>query len=257
MDRRRPLSASSESAPLPDFIRPELATLVDTAPDGPEWLNELKIDGYRTMARVEAGSVQLLTRTGLDWTARFKPIAAVLAKLRVKTAYLDGEVAVLDADGVSSFAALQDALSRSQGARLSYHVFDVLHLDGKDLTGLALLERKEVLAGLLQLPKGGPVRYSSHLKGQGPAFFKLACEKGVEGIVSKLASAPYRTRRTTEWLKVKCLQRQEFVIGGWQESEKEGRSLRSLLLGYHDEAGKLVFAGKVGTGFALKAGHDL
>src|SRR5215475_2731730 len=161
MDRRK-LRSSAATAPLPDFVRPELATLVDKAPDGQEWLNELKLDGYRAMARVEAGRVQLLTRTGLDWTARFRLIAAVLAKLRVKTAYLDGEVAVLDANGVSSFAALQDALSRSQGASLSYHVFDVLHLDGNDLTGLALLERKEVLAGLLQLPKGGPVRYSSH-----------------------------------------------------------------------------------------------
>src|SRR5262245_35311611 len=149
MGLRKPRS-SAAPAPVPSFIRPELATLVDKAPDGPEWLHELKLDGYRTMARVEAGKVQLLTRTGLDWTARFRPIAALLAKLRVNTAYLDGEVAVLDANGVSSFAALQDALSRSQGAHLSYHVFDVLHLDGRDVTALPLLERKEILAGLVQ-----------------------------------------------------------------------------------------------------------
>jgi bifunctional non-homologous end joining protein LigD len=193
----------------------------------------------------------------LDWTARFRPIATPLAELPARSAYLDGEIAVLGEDGVTSFAALQDALSRGQAQRLTYHVFDLLHLDGRDLTGLPLVERKALLQPLLAgLPKGGPVRYSDHVQGQGPAFFAQACKHKLEGIVSKRAAAPYRSRRTEDWLKLKCLSRQEFVIGGWMASDKPGRELRSLLLGYYDK-GKLVFAGKAGTGFGLAAGREL
>ena len=198
----------------------------------------------------------MLTRSGLDWTARFRPIAAALAGL-IRAAYLDGEIAVLGEDGVTSFAALQDALSRGQAERLTYHVFDLLHLDGRDLTGLPLIERKALLAPLLaRLPKESPVRYSDNVQGQGPAFFAQACKHHLEGIVAKRAAAPYRSRRTEDWLKVKCLNRQEFVIGGWMRSDKPGRELRSLLLGYYDR-GKLIFAGKAGTGFDLATGREL
>jgi bifunctional non-homologous end joining protein LigD len=165
---------------------------------------------------------------------------------------------VLGEDGATSFAALQDALLRGQAERLTYHVFDLLHLDGRDLTGLPLIERRALLAPLLAgLPKGGPVRYSDHVEGQGPAFFVQPCKHQLEGIVSKRAAAPYRSRRTEDWLKVKCLSRQEFVIiGGWMASDKPGRSLRSLLLGYYYR-GKLVFAGMAGTGFGLAVGGEL
>ena len=242
---------------LPDFIPPELATLTDKAPAGDGWVHEIKLDGYRTAARLEAGKVRMLTRSGLDWTARFRPIAPALTLLKTRAAYLDGEIAVLGEDGVTSFAALQDALSRGQAQRLTYHVFDLLHLDGRDLTGLPLIERKALLAPLIaRLPKGGPVRYSDHVQGQGPAFFAQACKHHLEGIVAKRAAAPYRSGRTEDWLKVKCLNRQEFVIGGWMRSDKPGRELRSLLLGYYDR-GKLVFAGKAGTGFGLAAGREL
>jgi len=246
------------SEPLPDFIEPELATLVERAPEGDQWLHEIKLDGYRTLARIERGKVRLLTRHALDWTARYGPIPPTLASLPVKTAYLDGEVIVLDSKGVSSFAALQESLKRTRRDDLTYQVFDILHLDGKDLTGLPLVERKRILKALLaRLPRGTAVRYSDHVQGGGAAFYKHACCLGLEGIISKLARSPYRPRRTTEWLKVKCLLRQEMVIGGWQESDKQGRSLKSLLLGYYDHTGRLRFAGKAGTGFALKLGHDL
>jgi bifunctional non-homologous end joining protein LigD len=249
--------ARSQSAALPGFIPPELATLVDQAPAGDDWIHEIKLDGYRTAAGIEAGKVRMLTRSGLDWTARFRPIAAALAALKARAAYLDGEIAVMDEDGVTSFAALQDALSRGQGERLTYHIFDLLHLDGCDLTGLPLIERKAVLAPLLaRLPKGGPVRYSDRVQGQGPKFFAQACKHHLEGIVAKLATSPYRPGRSDAWRKVKCLNRQEFVIGGWMASDKPGRSLRSLLLGYYDR-GKLIFAGKAGTGFGLAAGREL
>jgi bifunctional non-homologous end joining protein LigD len=181
-----------------------------------------------------------------------------LASLPVKTAYLDGEVAILGRDGVTSFAALQDALSKGHSADLVYFAFDLLNLDGLDLTPLPMIERKAALKKLLGRRRGaGPIRNSDHVQGQGGAFYAHACKLGLEGIVSKLAKSPYRPRRTTEWLKVKCLQRQEMVIGGWQESDKQGRSLKSLLLGYYCRTGRLVFAGKSGTGFSLKLGREL
>jgi bifunctional non-homologous end joining protein LigD len=247
----------SRDSSLPDFIPPQLATLTDKAPAGDGWIHEIKLDGYRTAARLEAGKVRMLTRSGLDWTARFPSIATALALPKIRAAYLDGEIAVMGEDGLTSFAALQDALSRGQPQRLTYHVFDLLHLDGSDLTSLPLIERKALLAPLIaRLPKGGPVRYSDHVLGKGPAFFAQACKHHLEGIVAKRAAAPYRSGRNEDWLKVKCLNRQEFVIGGWMASDKPGRKLRSLLLGYYDR-GKLVFAGKAGTGFGLAAGREL
>ena len=150
---------SQDRAALPKFIPPELATLVGNAPDGDAWFHEIKLDGYRTAARIEGGKVRLLAHTGLDWTARFRPIATALASLPVKTAYLDGEVAVHGPDGVTSFAALQDALSKGGAADLVYFAFDFLHLDGLDLTPLPLIERKAALKKLLGRRRGaGPIR---------------------------------------------------------------------------------------------------
>jgi bifunctional non-homologous end joining protein LigD len=182
--------------PLPEFIPPELATLADKTPAGEGWLHEIKLDGYRTAGRLEAGKVRMLTRSGLDWTVRFRPIATTLAVLKIRAAYLDGEIAVLGEDGVTSFAALQDALSRGQAQRLTYHVFDLLHLDGRDLRGLPVIERKRVLAPLIAgLPANGPIRYSGHVQGQGPAFYKHACRLGLEGVVSKLTTSRHGAPR--------------------------------------------------------------
>jgi bifunctional non-homologous end joining protein LigD len=251
-------SSAGVVAKLPDFVAPELATLVAKAPAGDDWLHEIKLDGYRAMARIEGGKVRMLTRRGLDWTARFQPIADALAKLNASDAYIDGEVVVLDEAGVSSFASLQEALSlKKRTERLVYFAFDVLHLDGHDIQSLPLVERKRKLEALLgKLKKGGPVRFSDHVVGQGPAFFKQACKLQLEGIVSKLASSVYRSRRDGAWQKVKCRLRQEFVVGGWRQSDAAGRTLSSLLVGYHD-AGKLIFAGKLGTGFPQDVERDL
>ena len=241
---RKPISPEGAAvrSPLPDFIPPELATLVDNAPTGEGWLHEIKLDGYRTVARIERGQIRLLTRTGLDWTTRFHSIAEALGDLPVKVAYLDGEVAVLGTDGVTSFAALQD----------------LLYLGGLDLRPLPLLARKTALKKLLGRRRAaGPIRFSDHVQGQGEAFYAHACRLGLEGVVSKLATSPYRSRRTEEWRKVKCLLQQEMIIGGWQDSDKPGRSLKSLLLGYYDRDGRLIFAGKAGTGFTLKLGREL
>ncbi len=248
---------SAPTASLPQFIPPQLAVLADKAPAGDAWLHEIKLDGYRTAARIESGRVQMLTRKGLDWTERFTPIARTLAELSVRAAYLDGEIVVVRPDGVSSFADLQEVLSLGQASRLTYSVFDLLHLDDHDLAGLPLVQRKQALETLmLGVPTGGPVRYSEHVIGQGSQFFRHACELRLEGTVSKLASGPYRSAGGRDWLKVKCVNRQEFVVGGWMESEAAKRELRSLLVGYHQD-GQLVFAGRVGTGFSLKVGREL
>jgi bifunctional non-homologous end joining protein LigD len=252
--------AQSNGAALPEFIAPQLAVLVDKPPAGDRWVHEIKHDGYRTAARIESGRVQMLTRKGLDWTARFSPIAQTLAELPVRATYIDGEIVVVRPDGVSSFADLQEALSTGQAGRLSYYAFDLLHLDGRDLTRLPLVQRKQALQGLLvSMPKDAPVHYSEHLVGNGPAAFRHACGLGLEGIVSKLAQAPYRSGRGRggqDWLKVKCIQRQDFVVGGWAPSETTGRDLKSLLVGYY-QGRELIFAGRVGTGFTVRVERDL
>ena len=231
---------------------------MDRPPEGDAWLHEIKIDGYRVGARIERGKVRMLTRHGNDWTPRFRPIAAILAELPAKAAYLDGEIAVLTPHGISDFGALQEALGRHGGSReMAFVVFDILHLDGRDLRPLPLIERKEMLAKLLgKLPVRSPVQFSSDVTGQGSKFFKLACRRHLEGIVSKRANAPYRSGRSGDWLKVKCTSRQEFVIGGYRRETTGRPNLGSLLIGYYDR-GKLIYAGSVGTGWSVQVGRSI
>jgi len=221
---------------LPEFIPPQLAQLVDRAPAGNAWVHEIKVDGYRTGARIERGQVRMLTRHANDWTPRFRPIAAILADLPVKAAYLDGEIAVLTPEGVSDFGALQEALGRHGGSReMAYIIFDILHLDGRDLRLLPLIERKVILERVLaKLPVRSPVQFSADVTGQGPEFFKLACRRHLEGIVSKRANAPYRSGRSSDWLKTKCTLRHEFVIGGYRRETTGRPNLGSLLIGHYD-----------------------
>ena len=255
--RMPPAVAAARAAALPDFVEPQLATLVAAAPAGERWLHEIKYDGYRTQARIAGGACRMLSRSGLDWTAKFTPIADRLARLAVRDALVDGEVVVLEASGVSSFGALQQALSEGVAGNLTYFAFDLLHLDGRDLRRLPLADRKTALAALLAgEPDDGPVRYSQHYTDRGPDFFAQACRLALEGIVSKRADAAYRSGRGRGWVKSKCTRRQEFVVGGWLSSTAAGRDLRSLLVGYH-EGGRLVYAGKVGTGFGAAEAERL
>jgi bifunctional non-homologous end joining protein LigD len=239
---------------LPPFLSPQLATLVDAVPAGSAWLHEVKYDGYRTLIAVGGGKAKAYTRTGLDWSDRFAPIVAAAAATISLPCLIDGEVVALDAHGRPSFQALQASLKEGTGT-LAYFAFDILSLDGKDLTSLSNLDRKARLAALLEgVP--APIHYSDHIIGNGEKLFDGLCKEGMEGIVSKRADAAYRVgQRTKTWLKVKCLHRQEFVIVGWTPSDK-GRGFRSLLLGVH-EGDTLRYAGKVGTGFGMDLIDDL
>lgn len=205
----------------------------------------MKYDGYRALVAVGGGEARAYTRSGLDWSGRFPSILSDARKLKVHSALIDGEAVVLDAEGRSNFQKLQGAL-KSAPASIDYFAFDLLELDGEDLTSLPLLERKAKLKGILP-PKGSHIRYSDHIKGNGEKLLKSFCAAGLEGVVSKLAASRYVGARAGSWVKTKCIKRQEFVIAGWTPSDKS-RAFRSLILAIHD-GGKLRYAGKVGTGF--------
>ncbi|WP_158942436.1 DNA ligase D [Granulicella sp. S190] len=243
-----PIDVPMES--LPEFIKPELALQATAPPSGAGWLHELKLDGYRIQARKDGEKVQLLTRTGLDWTHRMKTIAALVDALPVERAILDGEVVVLAENGTTSFADLQAAFQEGVKKPLSYFVFDLLHLNGHNLRGLPLVERKSLLATLLE--GGGEfLHLSEHLESDGVAIFEKACDLHAEGIVSKRAASRYSSGRGGSWLKVKCIHEQEFVIGGFTLPSNGTHGVGALLLGYYDGE-KLIYAGRTGTGFTQK-----
>ena len=241
------LSKRSASAKLPAFVEPQLATLVDGPPSGNEWLHEIKYDGYRGVAAVANGNVAIYTRNGLDWSDRFARIVPALERLDCKSALLDGEIAVAGAEGHTDFGALQDALSSGEGA-LTYYLFDLLELDGHDLQGRPLTERKRKLRDLLKGVEA-PLIYSDHVVGNGAEAFEQACAMKLEGLISKQADAPYRSGRTRSWLKSKCGFEQEFVIIGWRPSDKAGRPFSSLLLAVRDGE-TFRYAGRVGSGYS-------
>jgi bifunctional non-homologous end joining protein LigD len=221
----------------------QLCTLVDSVPTGSAWLHEVKYDGYRALVSVANGKAKVFTRTGLDWTDKFAAIAEAAAKLSVKSALIDGEIVAFK-DGHPDFSTLKDAISAS--GDMTLFAFDLLELDGEDLTGLSNLDRKARLQPLIPEDEDR-LRYSDHVIGAGEQLFETMCREGLEGIVSKRADAPYVGKRTKAWLKVKCTHRQEFVIVGWLPSDKK-RGFKSLLLGVREGEG-YRYAGKVGTGF--------
>ena len=249
--------AGASTAPLPSFIEPCLATLSEAAPDGADWLHEIKFDGYRVQTRVDRGKAKLLTRRGLDWTDKFAAIADALKKLPCKTALIDGEIVVEAENGVSNFSALQQALKEGADKRMVFYAFDLMHLDGADFTPLPLAERKRALERLLaKLPPHGPIRFSQSIEKRGPELLKHACDMKLEGIVSKRADAPYRSGRGYDWIKTKCSDRQEFVILGFNPSTADARAVGALALGTYDK-GTLQYAGRTGTGFTHAFARDL
>jgi bifunctional non-homologous end joining protein LigD len=215
----------------------------------------MKYDGYRCLLAIGGGGAKVYTRSGLDWSDKFPEIVVAARELEVGSALLDGEIVALDENGRSSFSALQQAISEG-GRGLTLFLFDALEIDGVDVAALPNIERKGRLANLLGPAKPPVLLYADHIVGRGEELLRAMCEAGQEGIISKRADAPYRGRRTKCWLKVKCIQRQEFVIIGWTPSDKKGRGFRSLLLAVH-EGGGLRYVGKVGTGFSMQLIHDL
>ena len=243
-------------APLPDFIPPCLALLGVTAPDSADWIHEIKFDGYRMQARIDNGDVRLLTRKALDWTGKFAPIAEALETLPVEQAILDGEIVSENDDGVASFSQLQEDLKEGRSKNFVYYVFDLLYRDGYDLTTVPLETRKQALADLLEGSDLRQIRLSEHFTESGTTLLKHACKIGLEGIISKRRTAPYRPGRGGDWIKTKCSDRQEFIVAGYAPSTVDPRAIGALILAYHRD-GKLHYAGRVGTGYTHKMAREL
>lgn len=237
----------AKAARLPAMLSPMLTTLVTSAPSGSDWLHEIKYDGYRMMCRIEKRKARLFSRNANDWTAVFAGVAADLARLPVRGAWIDGEVVVMDASGRTSFQALQNALT-TKNASLSFFAFDLVYFDGYDLRKVVLTERKRLLRGIVG-DGVGVIRVGPEVQGHGDEFFKQACSMSLEGAVCKRADSLYHDgARTRDWVKVKCSQRQEMVIGGFTDPQRSRKGFGALLLGIYDN-GQLHYAGKVGTGF--------
>jgi bifunctional non-homologous end joining protein LigD len=242
---------------LPVFVEPTLASPCDKPPSGAKWLHEIKHDGYRIQARIDGRKVRLLTRTGLDWTERFRGVADALAKLGLGSALLDGEIVVEDGNGISSFNNLLADLKEGRQDRFRYFVFDLLYGEGFDLTKAKLIDRKMLLQQVLAgHPAASTVRFGEHLEVDGPVMLEHSCRIGLEGIVSKRIDLPYRSGRGEHWLKSKCWLSQEFVILGYVPSSAASRSVGALALGYYD-TDKLFYAGRVGTGWSADQARSL
>ena len=250
--KARPKSKRAKNRPCPPFQPVQLAKLHTIVPDGDDWLHEVKVDGYRCLAAIGGGTVRLYTRNGLDWTTQFGALVPAFEDLHCDAALIDGEV-VAAGVATNAFSELQTRLKH--GGALGFVAFDLLHLDGRDLTGLPLVDRKVALERLLA--KGdGAIQYSTHIEGRGSEAWEKVCAAGREGLISKLANAPYHAGRHSSWLKLKCGQRQEFVIGGWSPSPTKGRPFASLLMGTF-EGDRLIYRGRVGSGYGEREFAEL
>ena len=236
-------------ASLPAAISPELATLVDAPPAG-DWRYEIKLDGYRLLARLDGGQVKLLTRNGHDWSKKLPELCAALAALPVTSAWLDGEILVMDEEGRPDFQRLQNAFDAEVSAPIHYTLFDLLWLDGEDYRNKPLEQRRQALAQALRGNGDDRLRYSEDFTDDPRSILDSACRLGLEGLIGKRAGSLYTGKRSSDWIKLKCKRRQEFVIVGYSEPKGSRSSFGALLLGLHDENGELRYAGKVGTGFS-------
>jgi bifunctional non-homologous end joining protein LigD len=256
--RRRPAPAPAraaarrgrEKAALPQELAPQLATLVSEPPAGGGWIWEIKFDGYRVLARVDGDDVRLFTRRGNDWSERLPALVDAVRALGLGSAWLDGEIVVNGANGAPDFNALQNAFDSARTGSIVYYVFDLPYAAGHDLRAVPLVERRAVLAGLLErAPASERVRFSHDFDASVEELLQNACRMRLEGMIGKRADAPYVSKRSPTWIKLKCTHRQEFVVGGWTDPKGSRTGIGSLLLGIHDERGKLRFAGGVGSGF--------
>jgi bifunctional non-homologous end joining protein LigD len=244
-------------APLPKQLSPQLATLAAVAPSGVPWVVENKFDGYRLLARVDGDKVQLFTRNGHNWTARLKNVAQAVAALDLGSAWLDGEIVVMDASGVPDFNALQNSIDNAKTANVVYFVFDLPFHAGQDLRQVPLAARRARLEPLIAQAPGETVRFSQSFDVAPAQMLAAACRLGMEGIIVKRADAPYVSARAETWLKLKCGRRQEFVVIGYTDRAGAPGEVGGLLLGYHGDDGQLRSAGSVGTGWNAKTGQAL
>ena len=250
------LALAIEAKALPAKLAPQLATLAATAPGGPGWVVEPKFDGYRILARIDAGRVRLFTRNGHDWSDKMKSLGAAVKALGTRRSWLDGEIVVMNDRGLPDFNALQNALDSDRSEAIVYFVFDAPFLDGKDLRKVPLSSRRALLRRLFDEHAAERVRYSQDFDAPPAQMLEAACRMGMEGIIVKRADAPYVSSRSEAWLKLKCSLRQEFVVCGFIDRSGARGEVGSMLLGYHDD-GKLRYAGNVGTGWDAKTGRSL
>ncbi|WP_398499349.1 non-homologous end-joining DNA ligase, partial [Variovorax sp.] len=233
----------------PPKLAPVLATLVDGPPPDPgDWVYEIKFDGYRLLARIEGKTVRLFTRNGHDWSDRMPHLVRALQRMKLKPGWLDGEIVVLDEAGRTDFQALQSAFDSTRTQDIVYFLFDLPYYDGHDLRAVPLVERRALLERLLADPPP-EIRFSAVFDAPPEDIVASACRIGLEGVIGKRRGSAYRSRRSPDWIKLKCARRQEFVIAGYTDPQGSRTGFGSLLLGVHDEHGELVFAGGVGTGF--------
>ncbi|WP_434581050.1 DNA ligase D [Pseudomonas sp. Z5-35] len=237
------------AGPIPETLKPELATLVESAPDG-DWLYEIKFDGYRVMARIDNGDVRLITRNGHDWTHKLPKQAEALAGLGLESAWLDGEMVVANEQGVPDFQALQNAFDAGSSGKIAYYLFDLPYLNGMDLRKVPVQERRAALAAVLEPNEDPLLRFSDAFEETPEALLNSACQMQMEGLIGKRQGSAYVSRRSNDWIKLKCKNRQEFVVVGFSDPKGARSAFGALLLGLHDvDSGELRYAGKVGTGF--------
>lgn len=255
--RSKAVVPGARKAALPDKLSPQLATLATGVPASGRWLYEIKFDGYRIMTRIERGKATLITRGGHDWSAKMPRLVTELEQLGVKSAWLDGEIVVLGANGAPDFNALQKAFDTRSAAKVLYFLFDLPFFEGYDLRDSALADRRQLLQALLDEKGGEHLRFSTAFESDPASILGSAARMNLEGVIAKRADAPYVSRRSETWLKLKCKQRQEFVVCGYTDRSDGSAQIGSLLLGVHDGEGALVSVGSVGTGWSADEAHEL
>ena len=243
--------AGAIEAPLPERLPPQLATLSTGIPAFGRWIYEIKFDGYRLMARIDADRVKLITRGGHDWAAKMPDLVEAIRKLGLRSAWLDGEIVVRGANGLPSFNGLQKAFDgKSTTSVIEYFLFDVPYLEGYDLRGVELIERRALLRTLVEQKAVDRIRFSADFEGEPGAILQSACQMGLEGVIAKREDSRYASTRSDAWLKLKCKLRQEFVVCGYTDRSDGSVEIGSLLLGVYSDTGQLESVGSVGTGWS-------
>lgn len=249
----KPINAKGIIKPFPINFKPQLAILVDKPPQGEEWIYEVKFDGYRLITEINQGKITLYTRNRNDWTAKFPNIFNDFRELTIESAIIDGEIVALDANGISHFQTLQNVLNKGTLSDMVYYAFDLTYVNGQDLSSLSLTTRKQILNSVLKNANLNNIKFSEHLEGDSSFLLKQACKLKLEGLIAKRKGSTYHNSRTDDWIKIKCKNRQEFVIGGYTNPGGSRNFFGSLLIGYYDKPGQLVYVGRVGTGYTQKS----